>query len=62
MILFLRSGPVRGGYDGLIVLACVDKNSFPSHLISRLSLAQLASDLALTLSVLFMTGSEGKVN
>ena len=55
---FLRIGAVRGGYDGLIVLSCVDKSSFPTFLQKRLTLNQLAADLVQSLTVLMMTGDD----
>jgi len=49
-----RSGPVRGGYDGLIVLSCLTRSAFPTNLLMKLPLSQLVADMILSLSVLFM--------
>ena len=45
---------MRGGYDGLVVLSCLTRASFPRPLLAQLSLAGLVADLVSSLSVLFL--------
>ena len=54
VILLYRSGPVRGGYDGLVVLSCLTRSTFPTNLLTKMSLTLLVSDMVLSLSILFM--------
>lgn len=54
MTPILRLGPIRGCYDGLVVLTTLTRASVPRPLLTRLPTPQLASDLVTGLSVLFM--------
>ena len=49
-----RLGPIRGNYDGLVVLTTLTRASLPRPLLARLSASELASDLVTSLTVLFM--------
>ena len=45
---------MRGGYDGLVVLSCLTRASFPRPLLAHLSPPRLVADLVSSLSVLFL--------
>ena len=45
---------MRGGYDGLVVLSCLTRASFPRPLLTHLPLPRLVADLVSSLSVLFL--------
>ena len=45
---------MRGGYDGLVVLSCLTRASFPRPLLAHLSSPRLVADLVSSLSVLFL--------
>ena len=49
-----RLGPIRGNYDGLVVLTTLTRASLPRPLLARLPASELASDLVTSLTVLFM--------
>ena len=49
-----RKGSIRGSYDGMAVLTCLTKATFPRHLLSKLSLSKLASDIVMSVTVQFM--------
>ena len=50
----IRLGPIRGCYDGLVVVTTLTRASVPRPLLTRLPPPELASDLVTSLTALFM--------
>ena len=46
-----REGPIRGLYDGLVVLTCLTRHSLPSHCLAKMDQEDLAITLVQSLTM-----------
>ena len=57
-----KNGPVRGNYDGLVVLACINKESSPKTSPGKMDHEDLSLILEYSLTVHFMQSKDSALS